>query len=202
MSNYFSYFPKTSHDLTNSGHNVQLTNLLRRFIIPTSISSRAGVYYDYDIQEGDRPDTIAEKYYGNANYAWLVLHFNNISDVHFDWPLSSVDFERYIAGKYGSIAAAQARVEEYRIYLNRIENGSKVPATSVVLYDGTVVEERVVVVDESTYNATASNYQKAAVTSYDYEIEKNESRRAIRLLDKRYLSTVRDQVEDILRNGV
>jgi len=77
-----------------------------------------------------------------------------------------------------------------------------VPARSTVLYDGTVVEERFVVVDEATYNSTHVDYQKAAVDKYDYELERNESKRSIKLLDKRYLSKVRDEVEDVLRNGV
>lgn len=202
MSNYFSYFPKTPHDLTNRGQKVQLTNILRRFKISSSINDRTDAYYEYEIQEGDRPDTIAEKYYGNANYAWLVLHFNDIEDVHFDWPLSNANFNSYIVGKYGSVAAAQSSVEEYRIYLSRIEDGQKVPATAKTLYDGTRIDERLVVVDEATYNSTASNYQKAAVSSYDFEEENNESKRSIRLLDKRYLGKVRDEVEDVLRNGV
>jgi hypothetical protein len=202
MSNYFSYFPKTPHDLTKHGQKVQLTNILRRFKVSSDVANRTDAYYNYDIQEGDRPDTIAEQYYGNAKYAWLVMHFNDIEDVRFDWPLSTVDFASYIVGKYGSLAAAQSKVEEYRIYLFRIEGGQKVPATAKTLYDGTPLEERVVVVDEATYNATASNFQKAAVSAYDFEVEKNETKRSIRLLDKRYLGKVRDEVEDILRNGV
>lgn len=202
MSNYFSYFPKTDHDLTNIGQTVSLTNILRRFKIPSSVSERTDVYYEYDIQDGDRPDTVAEKYYGNSNYSWLVLHFTDKKDVHFDWPLSTYDFEQYINGKYGSISAAQAEIHEYRIYLSKNKNGQTVPATSEVLIDGTVLHERVVVVDQATYNATASNYQKAAVSKYDYEVELNDAKRSIKLLDKKYLSQVRDEIEDILRNGV
>lgn len=202
MSNYFSYFPTTDHDLTNSGNKVKLTNIMRRFKVQSELSDLASVYYEYDIQDGDRPDTVAEKYYGDSNYAWLVLHFTEMKDVHFDWPLGTHDFEEYIKGKYGSLASAQAQNHEYRIYLSKIKNGVKVPATSEVLYDGTVLLERVVVVDEATYNATASNYRKAAVSKYDYEVELNDAKRSIKILDKRYLSQVRDEVEDILRNGV
>mgnify|MGYP000870257444 CR=1 FL=1 len=202
MSNYFSYFPTIDHDLTNQGQTVKLTNILRRFKIPNSLANKAEVYYEYDIQDGDRPDTIADKYYGDSKYAWLVLHFNNISDVHFDWPLDTYNFEGYILGKYGSLAAAQAQVHEYRIYLSKIRDGVKVPATAEVLFDGTSVPARVVVVDEQTYNTTASNFQNAVLSAYDYEIEKNESKRSIKLLDKRYLGQVRNEVEDVLRNGV
>jgi len=202
VSNYFSYFPKTEHDLTNIGQTVTLTNILRRFKIPSELADRSDVYYEYDIQDGDRPDTIAEKYYGDSKYSWLVLHFTNKKDVHFDMPLSTHDFEQYIVGKYGSLSAAQAENHEYRIYLSRLKDGVKVPAEAEVLYDGTSLLERVVVVDQATYNATASNYRKAAVSKYDYENELNDAKRSIKLLDKRYLSQVRDEVEDILRNGV
>lgn len=175
---------------------------MRRFKVQSELSNLASVYYEYDIQDGDRPDTVAEKYYGDSNYAWLVLHFSEMKDVHFDWPLSTYDFEEHIKGKYGSIANAQAQNHEYRIYLSKIKNGVKSPATSEVLPDGTILLERVVVVDEETYNSTASNYQKAAVSKYDYEVELNDAKRSIKILDKRYLSQVRDEVEDILRNGV
>ena len=202
MSNYFSYFPKTAHDLTKRGQTVQLTNILRRFKVSSDTAQRSDVYYKYDIQDGDRPDTIAEKYYGNANYSWLVTHFNDIEDVRFDWPLSTVDFRNYVIGKYGSISTAEAKVQEHRIYLSRIEAGAKVPATATTKYDGTRIQERVVVVDAATYATTSSSYQKAAVSAYDWELEKNESRRAINLIDKRYLGKIRDEVEDVLRNGV
>ena len=202
MSNYFSYFPTVQHDLTNSDKKVTLTNILRRFVIPSRLSLDAQVYYEYDIQEGDRPDTIAEKYYGDSNYAWLVLHFTEVKDVHFDWPLSNYDFEQFIKGKYGSLSSAQSQIHEYQIYLSKTVGGAKVPALAETLYDGSVLQERFVVVDEQTYNSTASNYRKAAVSKYDYESEKNDSKRSIRLLNKRYLPQIRDEVQDILRNGV
>jgi len=202
MSNYFSYFPTIDHDIGKSGNTVSVTNILRRFKIPSSLSDRTDVYYQYEIQEGDRPDTIAEKYYGDSNYAWLVLHFSNIKDVHFEWSLSTTDFESHIISKYGSLSEAQSQIHEYRIYLSKFNQGNKVPAKREVLSDNSILKERVVVVDQSTYNSTHVDYQKSVVTKYDYEVELNESRRSISLLDKRYLPQIRDEVEDILRNGV
>jgi hypothetical protein len=191
MSNYFSYFPTVDHDLTNIGKSVKLTNILRRFKFRSKVTSRADVFYDYTIQAGDRPDTIAEKYYGNAKYAWLVLHFNDIMDPIFGFPIFYQDWERMLAGKYGSVAAAQAEVHEYRKIIRQEET----------LYNGKVIKEKYVVVDEETYN-TISPTEKYTVTKYDYELELNEEKRKIRLLDKRYLKQVEDEVEDILRNGV
>lgn len=205
MSNYFSYFPTTKHDIKNDGGDVELTNILRRFKIDSELKSRSEVFYNYQIQDGDRPDTIAEKYYGNANYAWLVLHFNEIEDAIFDWPLFGDNFENFIISKYGSIATAQSTIHEYRIFLTyKDESGVKTPAKKRIKFDGSIIEERTVVVDQTTFNATeaAYKYNATGISKYDHEIKLNDNKRDISLLDVKYLETVRDEVETILRNGV
>ena len=60
------------------------------------------MYNNYEIQSGDRPDTVADKFYGDSNYAWLILLYNEIDDPIFGWPLFNIDFDNYIKGKYGS----------------------------------------------------------------------------------------------------
>jgi len=205
MSKYFSYFPTTVHDLENENRKVALTNILRRFKIDSNLRNESMVFYNYQIQEGDRPDTIAEKYYGSPNYSWLVAHFNNITDIHRDFPLFGQNFDKYITGKYGSISTAQSTIHEYRIFCkHKDENGANTPSKKRVLVDGTVIAERVLVVDLATFNTTeaAYKYNATGVSKYDYEVELNENKRQIELLDVRYLSTIRDEVENILRNGV
>lgn len=191
MSNYFSYFPTIDHDLTNVGQTVQLTNILRRFKVKANVKNRTDVYYDYEIQAGDRADTIAAKYYGNSNHAWIVLHFNNIIDPIFDWPLFNDDFTNFIVGKYGSVVSAQSQVHEYR----------QIISNAIVKNDGTRIEKRTVVVDLTTYNTLAAD-SRETITKYDYEEEVNDAKRKIKILDKRYLSDIRDEVKTILRTGV
>jgi hypothetical protein len=205
MSNYFSYFPTTKHDIKNNGTTVDLTNVLRRFKIDSELKNNGDVFYDYQIQDGDRPDTVAEKYYGKADFAWLVLHFNDIEDAIFDWPLFGDNFENYIIGKYGSIATAQSTIHEYKIFLTHKDAaGVKTPAKKRINYNGEVVEERAVVVDLATFNATeaAYKYNTTGISKYDHEIAMNDAKRNSSLLDVKYLTTVRDEVETILRNGV
>jgi hypothetical protein len=191
MSEYFSYFPTVDHDLTNIGQKVELTNILRRFIVRPDVQNRSDIFYDYNIQAGDRPDTIAEKYYGDADLAWLVLHFNNIKDHIFEWALFNQDFEMYIKGKYGSIPAARAEIHEYR----------RVLSEAIVKNDGTRIPKRYVVVDQTTYNSLSESIREE-INKYQYEEEENEKRRQIKILDKRYLDKVRDEVEVILRDGI
>ena len=191
MSEYFKYFPTVEHDLTNVGQKVTLTNILRRFVIRSDLVNRTDIFYDYSVQEGDRPDIIAEKYYDDSDMAWLVLHFNQITDPYFDWPLFSQDFTNFIKGKYGSISTAQSQVYEYRQILNE----------ESIRYDGTKVPKRYLVVDETTYNSLSED-SRELITNYDYEVERNDKNRNIRILDKRYLNKVRDEVRTVLTNGI
>jgi len=191
MSEYFSYFPITKHDLTNIGQTIDATNVLRRFIVRASVQERSDVFYEYNLQSGDRPDVVAEKYYGDPDLAWLVLLFNEITDPMFDYPLFDRDFETYIKQKYGSIPRAQSIVHEYRQILNE----------KSVKFDGTVLEKRYVAVDETTYN-TLSEANRELITKFDHEEELNDEKRSIRLLDKRFLNQVKSEVEVILKDGI
>lgn len=191
MSNYFSYFPKIQQDLTNVGQKVTLTNILRRFKIKSSVKDQLGVYYNYNVQAGERPDTIAERYYGDSAYAWVVLLYNDITDPIFGWALFNKDFEDYIKGKYGSIAAAQSTVHEYRRILN----------TKQTKVDGSFINERYVVVDKTTFD-TLGEVDKVSVSKWDWELEQNEKKRRIKILHEKYLNTIVGEAEDILRNGV
>lgn len=189
MSKYFRYFPTTSNDLQQTGNQVEVTNILKRFAFRTEIENKDAVFYDYVVQDGDRPDTIAEKYYGDSRHAWIVLHFNNIEDPIFGWALFGKDFEDYIEGKYGSVSTAQSTVHEYR----------KILTQRLVRYDGSIVPERYVVVDETTYNATPAASRRM-VTKYDYESELNEEKAKIRLLDERFLAECLAEVKTILKS--
>jgi hypothetical protein len=159
--------------------------------VRNDLQERSDIFYKYDVQMGDRPDIIAEKYYGDADLAWLVLHFNNIKDPVFEFPLFGRDFENYIKGKYGSVPAARSEVHEYRQILQEKE----------VKFDGTVIPERYVVVDLTTYN-TLNATARRTIYKYDWEEELNEKKREIKLLDKRFADKVREEIETILRDGI
>jgi ribosomal protein S25 len=58
-----------------------------------------------------------------------------------------------------------------------------------------------VVVDETTYNGLSATARRT-IYKYDWEEELNEEKRKIKILDKRFLDKVRDEVETILRDGI
>ena len=191
MSNYFSYFPTVKHDLKQDGSVVTVTNILKRFKIHDDVREQTEVFYPYQLQDGDRPDVVAEKYYGNANYAWLVLFSNNIVDPVKEWPLYGTDFRNYLVTKYGSIESANTTVKKRY----------KVLSAAFRKIDGTVIPKRRLEIDETTFN-TLSEADKEFQTAYEYEVEVNDDKRKIHLIDVAYLSIITDQVENILRTTV
>ena len=191
MSNYFSYFPSVEHDLKQNGTFVTVTNILKRFKLHDDARDQTEVFYPYRLQDGDRPDVVAEKYYGNANYAWLVLFSNNIVDPVKEWPLYGTDFRNYLISKYGSIELANTTVKKRY----------KVLSAAFRKIDGTVIPKRRLEIDETTYN-TLSEADRELQTAYEYEVEVNDDKRKIHLIDSSYLSVITDQVENILRTTV
>ena len=190
MSNYFAYFPTVQHSLKDDGTFREVTNILKRFAFKDNVAENVDTFYEYNIEDGDRPDLVANKVYGNSKYAWVVLMFNDIIDPMYGWPLFGLEFRNYIVAKYGSINTANETTHAYY----------------QILYDGftridrNVVKTKKVEVDLRTYNSLGSN-EKSIQTAYEYEVEKNDNRRKIRLLNGVYLSSVLDEAQTLLRSS-
>ena len=187
MSNYFTFFPTIEHDLKDTSQKTELTNILRRFRVKPKTKSIASVYYDYTVQEGDRPDTIADKYYGSSKLSWIVLHYNDIIDPYYDLPLFGRDFANYITEKYGSITTAMSTTKFYY----------KILEEAKVLIDGTRVPRREIVVDLKTYN-TLSATSRRSETVYEYEERLNEDKKNIKILNRTHLNQLVKEVKSVL----
>ena len=186
MAFYFRPFPKVQYDLKKNKLPLLLTNVTARYKIRDILKNKVAIYYDYIVKDGDRPDNIAFKYYEDETLDWLIYIVNDIIDPYYDWPLDQDAFNKYIRTLYGSVAGAKGTVFEYR----------KIITKQKVLFDGTNVPERYVVVDQNTYNTLATDLRRE-VDAYEYYEEENNNKRRIRLLDKRFAANVKSEVEVI-----
>jgi hypothetical protein len=100
--NYFKSLPRTQYDINNNGTVKLVTNILTRIARKSNIALTGGLFYNYTMQEGDTPEIIADKYYGNINYHWVVMLINNAYHNVYDFSLSMDNFNAYINDKYGS----------------------------------------------------------------------------------------------------
>lgn len=176
MSKFFTDFPKIQYDL-NKNEDANLTvNVLRRFAPLRQVMERAVIYFRYEIHDGERPDIVAHKVYGDSDYFWVLLMFNEIHDPHFEWYKSYYDFISYIEHKYGSIRHAEQTIHHYEWIIQHaktFEDGSRIP-------------EKILIVDQTTYVGLIDE-DRRAVTIMDYEENLNNSRRQIKVLDGQYL---------------
>lgn len=58
------------------------------------------LFDEYDIRDGETPEIIAAKYYGNPEYHWIVMLCNQRYDYINDFPKRTHTLEEYIAATY------------------------------------------------------------------------------------------------------
>ncbi|NBT09025.1 MAG: hypothetical protein EBS98_09515 [Chitinophagia bacterium] len=107
-SSYFKNFPTVSYSGTLA------TNILKKIKIDSRIRDKTSVFYPYTLLDGERPDTIAENYYEDSNFAWLIYFANEIIDPYFEWPLSNDELQEFIKSKYQSLQRAMDTIVFFR----------------------------------------------------------------------------------------
>lgn len=110
--NFFKHYP-----LVRYGNTVASTvavNIFAKVAFQKSIQPNFEVFHPYTITEGDRADTIAYLYYGDAGYDWLVYFSNNILDPYYEWYMDGDSLNRFISDKYGSLTEARRKIKFFR----------------------------------------------------------------------------------------
>ena len=202
MAKYFSKFPNINYSL-NGLNGVILKDIMVRIKMSDSILNNTLLYYKYDVQEGDTPEIIAEKYYGDAEKHWLVLMSNSIMDPFYEWPLTYQNFLAFINDKYGSQAAALSTVHHYEKIVTSFDSLSNNTTTNVYKIDLTAYNS--MQAEPFTVSKSFSNGRAVTVTtsrriidSFDYENSLNESRRNIQLLKATFAFQAENELNRLL----
>ena len=103
---YFRELPDLEYqspitDKISSTDYVRVKNIFRRVKLRDDLSKNVVLFNKYQIEEGERPEIVAEKLYGKADLDWVVLISAGITNVRNQWPLSSRDIYRFSEEKYG-----------------------------------------------------------------------------------------------------
>ena len=102
---YFKSFPYTFYSLDNATTVQVVTNITNRITLSEETKNNLSLYDEYDIKDGETPELVADKFYSNPELHWLILHYNDILDPRFDWPLDTNNLNRYLTGKYNDVNA-------------------------------------------------------------------------------------------------
>lgn len=129
MSRFLDKFPQIPYDINKTGYSNydRVTDITFRFSIIKEILNNTTAYYEYVIREGETPEVLADRVYGDPESYWIILYANNIYDPQYDWPLDYDAFDKYIVSKYGSIANAKSQIHHYeKVIAREVENSDTV----------------------------------------------------------------------------
>ena len=173
---YFASFPLIPYDSVGDGNFKLVTNLLKRVALRSKVRSNTLLFDTYNVKEGQTPEIIADKLYGDPNLHWIVLYVNNITDRYHDWPLSTPQFLDMIDEKYDNVDA----IHHYEI--TQSSGSDKVK------------------IDIGTDN---TDYPSATpITNYEFELERQNTISRIRLLDPAYISRFVEEFESLMKESI
>jgi len=190
---YFRYLPDIEYpspfkDRVSDRDYVKLKNFFRRVKLRDDVQDQLTVFDNYEVKQGERPDTIANEYYGDPELDWLVLISNNIVNVRDEWPLDDKHLYEYALEKHGN------NLNDFKYYLTRevkdADGRLHLPADIVVKSDFQFPNPNQL---GNMLNPVTG------VTYYEYEVLENNKKRSISLLRTQYVQQAINDLREDLR---
>ena len=196
---YFDTLPKVIY--TDAvGISKIVTNIMSRVSIIPQLLKNPLNYYQYDIQEGDTPEIVAHKYYGDSYRYWIVMISNELIDPQWDWPMNNTVFSKYLENKYPNIQTSST-IHHYEKIITQYDIDSMTTTINKIqitedVYNGLPTTQT------TTYTLPAGNVvitvETNAVSIYDYELELNEDKRSIKLLNSIYVNQIETEYQKLM----
>ena len=176
---YFSEFPKIDYNITGVNGNVkEITDIWRRVKVRSKIADNVSLYDQYDVPEGDSPETIAFKVYGSTDYFWVICLLNNVVNRYHDWPLDEFNFQQFVKDKYDNPEA--------------IHHYEKTQLSGRQTGEGPTDYSHKIEVNADEAGAEA-------VSNIQHERRLQDKKRQIRVLQPAFLNTFIDEFRELIR---
>lgn len=172
----FTLYPKIAYKV-NEYDFLRAIDITQSAKIRSFLKDYQGISYTpYTIKDGERPDYVAHKFYGDSNLDWVILLTNEIYNIYDEWPKNSTDFEAYLIEKYGSISNTLSTTKYYY-------NASRD------------------IIDETTYNSLNAS-KRTSETIYEYELRANNNKSKIKLIRSSIIGAVQSELRSLLYKPV
>lgn len=207
---YFRTLPSILQPNLNSNYTL-VTNIITRAYLLPSLQNNVYLYYDYQVKDYDKPESISYKFYNDQYRYWMILYANNIFDVQEQWPRDFTNFIIYLSDKYSS-EASNANTTPINYTKTIIHHYDKIITT---YNDVDNVKSTITIqIDANTYNNTVSSIQtntlpdgsvvtklvsKSYATIYDYELDQNEKKREIKLIKDVYAPDMESKLAALMK---
>ena len=160
---YFESFPTIFYDANGDGTFKDVKNLLRRVGLRTLVKTNVLLFDTYEVKEGETPEMIAHKLYGDSNLHWIILMINEVTDRYHQWPMTVPQFLDFINDKYDT------------------PDGKHHYETTQTSGDTKVKIEVFNEVDDDAYTGLTP------ITNREYEEDRQDKLRSIRLIDPKFI---------------
>ena len=171
---YFNSMPKIYYDSAGTGNPKIVTNLMRRVGLRTKVKTNTMLFDTYDVREGETPEILAHKLYGDPELHWIVMLVNNVIDRYHDWPMSTPQFNLYLIDKYVNTDS----VHHYEITQTSGDRKKTIEVADIITYPNAFI-----------------------VTNYEYEQRRQDKLRQIRLLDPQYKDIFVDEYKNLMKES-
>ncbi len=174
---YFQRFNKIMYGFDKKNFK-PVTDLMTRVKVRNKVIDEISLYNIYDVKNGETPENIAFKYFGDPRLHWVILMTNKITDRYYDWPLSEQQFEDYIKDKY----AEPGGIHHYEITQSSGRTTGQGPSDY----------SHKVEVNSTVAGATS-------ISNREYESRLQDEKRQIKLLSTQYLTSFIEEFNKLIR---
>ena len=215
---YFKHLPNILYqsplpDKSSTGDLIEIKNIFRRSKLYDYLKENVSLFNKYVIEDGERPDTIAEDVYGSSRYDFVVILTAGITNITDEWPLQDYQIYDHTLNKYGT-EAKMNEVHHYETYEIKDSQGRQILPPNLIVdadfkMDGSSLRfpiNRFTLIsqagntqldDKNEYTIATDNIARP-VTNFEHEINENEKLRKIDVLRKNYLQIFVNDIKDIL----
>ena len=177
---YFNRFPLMVYKIKEGDPLKLMPQIIKRVKLRSNIKNGLLIFDKYNVKEGENPEDIATKLYGDPTLHWVVLMVNNVTDRYYQWPMTQPQFLEFLTDKYG--AGNEDGVHHYEVTQRSGRTTQNGP-------------------DDYSHKVEVNSDESGAetITNRQYEIRLQDKYRQIRLLDPRYLSTFLQEFDRLIK---
>lgn len=193
---YFSLIPDIQYDKKpisypfSESDFISTKNFFRRYQVNPDLFDYAVFYKKYSVQDGEKIEEIANRYYGDPFYDWVIILTNNFINPQFSFPVNSETLRSIVEEKYGQ-DEAYSGIHHYETI--RTLAGFKQDDQEIVALEGGLIVDQEFYSSQFTYwngldyTTVPGSSVCNIVTNYEYEVSLNEKKREIFILREQYL---------------
>ena len=217
---YFRELPDIAYQSPLSHKNssrdyIIIKNLFRRTKLFDHLSGSVSALDRFVIENGERPDTVAELLYGDSRLDYIVILVAGITNINHQWPLEDHQVYNYALDKYGSDEKLNG-IHHYETFEIRDEQDRQILPPNLIVdvdfkIDGTAVKYpstiRYTIIsetgnrqldDKNEFTVLTDNIA-SPVTNLEYEYIENEKRREINVLYPSYVQAFINDLREVVR---